>query len=326
MTDPVALTEIWRGPFLESVHTGHAVVCDASGQIVAAWGDPDRVVLSRSACKMIQALPLLMSGAADAARLMPEHLALACASHGAMPVHTQTVAAWLDALELGESNLRCGAHAPTHEPTAEEMIRAREVPSQLHNNCSGKHTGFLTLGKHLRAGPDYIDVEHPVQKAVLEQFERVTGEIAPGHAVDGCSAPNFASSMHGMARAMAHFAASPDDSAEARLHQAMRQHPLLVAAEGRACTDLMRATGGKVAIKTGAEGFYTAILPDQKLGIAIKISDGATRASECAMASLLVKFGVLEPDHPAASAVMNAPIRNRRGIVTGYIRPAPALL
>jgi L-asparaginase II len=129
-----------------------------------------------------------------------------------------------------------------------------------------------------------------------------------------------------MARAMAHFASSPEGSAEARLHRAMRQHPEYVSGQGGTCTELIRATGGKAAIKTGAEGFYTAILPEQKLGIALKISDGATRASECAMAAILVKLGVLEPDHPAAMAVMNAEIRNRREIVTGYIRPAPALL
>ena len=129
-----------------------------------------------------------------------------------------------------------------------------------------------------------------------------------------------------MARAMSHFAASPEGSAEARLHQAMRAHPEYVAGERRACTMLMRATGGKAAIKTGAEGFFNAILPEQKLGIALKISDGTTRASECAMAAILVKIGVLEPDHPAVSAFLNAPIKNRRDIQTGWVRAAPALL
>ena len=165
-----------------------------------------------------------------------------------------------------------------------------------------------------------------MQRAVLEAFERVTGETSPGFGIDGCSAPNFASTLYGMARAMAHFAASPDGSAEARLHEAMRAHPEYVAGEGRACTELMRACNGKAAIKTGAEGFFNAILPELKLGISLKISDGTTRASECAMAALLVKLGVLEPDHPTTRTVMNAPVRNRRDIQTGWIRPAPALL
>ena len=326
MTQPSPMTEIWRGPFLESVHMGHAVVCDSSGEIVEAWGDPDKIVLPRSSCKMIQALPLITSGAADAAGLTTEHLALACASHRGAPMHTERVSRWLADLGLDDDDLRCGAHAPYDTDTYHRMLIAGENICQWHNNCSGKHTGFLTLSKHLGGGPEYLEIDHPVQRAVLEAFERVTGEVSPGHAIDGCSAPNFASSLHGMARAMAHFAASPDGSAEARLHKAMRLHPELVAGENRPCTDLMRATGGKVALKTGAEGFYTAILPEKKLGVALKISDGASRASECAIAAILVKLGVLEADHPATTAVMNVPIHNRRQIQTGWVRPAPPLL
>lgn len=326
MTQPVSMAEIWRGPFLESVHAGHAVVCDETGQIVQAWGDPEKVVLSRSSSKMIQALPLVTSGAADAAGLTPKHLALACASHAGMPLHSQMVTSWLAALGLSDHDLRCGSHYPYDRDTEVAMIAAGEKPCQCHNNCSGKHSGFLTLTKHLKAGPEYIETDHPVQKAVLDAFESTTGETSPGFGIDGCSAPNFASTLHGMARAMAHFAASPDGSAEARLHQAMRLHPEYVSGDTRACTELMRASGGKVAIKTGAEGFFNAILPEKKLGIALKIADGATRASECAMAAILVKVGVLEANHPAVTRLMNAPILNRQNIQTGWIRPAPALL
>lgn len=326
MTQPVAMTEIWRGPFLESAHLGHAVVCDDSGQIVESWGDPDLVVLSRSSAKMIQALPLIESGAADAAGLTEAQLSFACASHAGMPIHTNMARDWLKSLEMDQTHLRCGSHYPYDRDTEVAMIEAHEPPCQLHNNCSGKHSGFLTLAKHLGAGPEYIDPDHPVQKAVLEAFERMTGEASPGFGIDGCSAPNFASTLHGMARAMALFAASPSGSAQARLHEAMRKHPEYVAGNGHACTELMRACNGKTAIKTGAEGFYNAILPEKKLGISLKIVDGTTRASECAIAALLVKYGALEPDHPTTLTVMNAPIRNRRDIQTGWIRPAPPLL
>ena len=320
------MTEIWRGPFLESAHLGHAVVCDDSGQIVESWGDPDLVVLSRSSAKMIQALPLIESGAADAAGLTEAQLSFACASHAGMPIHTNMARDWLKSLEMDQTHLRCGSHYPYDRDTEVAMIEAHETPCQLHNNCSGKHSGFLTLAKHLGAGPEYIDPDHPVQKAVLEAFERMTGEASPGFGIDGCSAPNFASTLHGMARAMALFAASPSGSAQARLHEAMRKHPEYVAGNRHACTELMRACNGKAAIKTGAEGFYNAILPEKKLGISLKIVDGTTRASECAIAALLVKYGALEPDHPTTLTVMNAPIRNRRDIQTGWIRPAPPLL
>lgn len=330
--NPVNLVEVWRGPFLESIHQGHAVICDDSGQIVAAWGDPDAVILPRSSAKMLQALPLVESGAADAAGLSQAHLALACASHQGAPGHTDVVSAWLADLGLGDSDLRCGPEAPRDREIKHDMIRAGGSPCQWHNNCSGKHAGFLTLTQHLRAGPEYIDPDHPVQTRVLEAFEAVTETKSPGFGIDGCSAPNFGTTLHGLARAMAFFAAAdPEssharDSAAGRLTQAMIAHPWLVAGEGRACTELMQASTQPVAIKTGAEGVFVAILPKQRLGVALKIADGATRASECAMAALLVRLGVLPPEHPATLKRLNAPVPNRRGIQTGFIRPVSGLM
>ncbi|WP_299916221.1 asparaginase [uncultured Roseobacter sp.] len=325
MTQAAPMVEIWRGDFLESAHSGHAVICDASGQIVDAWGDPEATVLPRSSAKMIQALPLITSGAADQANLTPEHLALACASHNGAAIHTERVDTWLQTLGLDDDALRCGPQLPDDRTAREGLICAHEAPCQIHNNCSGKHAGFLTLAKHMGAGPEYVEADHPVQQACLEVFEATTRETSPGFGIDGCSAPNFACSLHGMARAMAHFAAAPSGSPEARLHEAMRLHPDLVAGEGRACTELMRAMNGQVAIKTGAEAFFIGILPEQKLGIALKIVDGTTRASECAIAAILVKLGVLEPDHPATRKRLNAPITNRLGIQTGWIKPAAGL-
>lgn len=326
MTQPAPFAEIWRGPFLESVHSGHAVICDDSGQIVAAWGDPQAIVLPRSSAKMIQALPLITSGAADLVGLTSAHLALACASHQGARIHTDRVTNWLGTLGLGEGALRCGPQDPNDVPAHEALIRAGEKPCQIHNNCSGKHAGFLTLAKHLGAGPEYIAPDHPVQRACLDAFEEATAETSAGFGIDGCSAPNHACSLLGMARAMAHFAAQPDGSPEARLHQAMRLHPDLVAGETRACTELMRAMNGKVALKTGAEGYFTAILPDLRMGIALKAACGTTRAAECALVALLVKLGVLDAQHPAALKRMNAPILNRRGVRTGTLKPAPGLI
>jgi L-asparaginase II len=326
MTQAAPFTEIWRGPFLESRHVGHAVICDAQGDIVESWGDPEQVILPRSSSKMIQALPLVRSGAADDAGLGTEQLALACASHNGAAIHTERVNAWMDTLGLGDDAFRCGPQDPDDRAAHEALIRAHEQPCQVHNNCSGKHAGFLTLNRHLGGGTEYIDPDHPVQKACLEAFEEVTGETSPGYGIDGCSAPNFASTLHGMGRAMAHFAAAPEGSAEARLHEAMRLHPELVAGEGRACTELMRAMDGKVALKTGAEGFFIAILPEQKRGIALKAACGTTRAAECAITALLVRLGALDADHPAARKRMNAPILNRRNIETGMIKPAAGLV
>ncbi|MDX1785042.1 asparaginase [Roseovarius sp. ZX-A-9] len=331
MSQPVAMVEIWRGPLAESIHWGQAVICGADGEIVQAWGDPDAQVLPRSSCKMLQALPLVESGAAAALGLGTEQLALACASHNGAAIHTERVNRWITGLGFDDDDFRCGAHLPYDPQTHDAMLCAGTAPCQVHNNCSGKHAGFLTLGKHLGAGPEYIDIDHPVQRACLAAYEEVTGVTSPGYGIDGCSAPNHITTLHGMARAMAYFATAREgsdsrQSAAVQLWQAMVSHPELVAGEGRACTELMRACTEPVALKTGAEAFFVAILPQRGLGVALKIADGTTRGAECAIAALLVQLGVLDPEHPAARKYMNAPITNRRGIVTGEIRPAAALL
>ena len=330
MKNPIRMVEVWRGGFLESFHSGHAVVCDENGDVVQAWGDPNLVMLPRSSCKMIQALPLIETGAAEAIGLNSEHLALACASHQGAAIHTDRVSAWLADLGMNDADFRCGPQEPADIPARNCLIRAHEEPCQVHNNCSGKHAGFLTVTKYLNASPEYINPNHPLQISIKEAFEGVTGQTSPGFGIDGCSAPNFATTLRGLARAMSFFATARDQGsvrnrAAAQLVQAMMAHPDLVAGEGRACTELMRAMNGRVAIKTGADGVYTAILPDQKLGVALKVSDGARRGSEGAMAAILVKLGVLDPRHPATLKRINAALRNRRGAEVGIVRPAENL-
>ncbi len=330
MGHPVPMIEIWRGDLVESLHLGHAVVCDHTGDIVEAWGQADKIIFPRSSCKMLQALPLIESGAADAYGLGPEHLALACASHQGAVIHTERVSAWLKDLQMRDEDFRCGSEFPRDKPAANDLVRGAHSVCQMHNNCSGKHSGFLTLGKHIGAGPEYVEVDHPTQIMVREAFEDMTQMTSPGYGIDGCSAPNFATSLHGLARAVAAMA-KPDLStlrgrAAARLVDAMRAHPELVAGEGRACTELMRACGGKAAVKTGAEAVFIAILPEMGLGIAVKIADGGTRAAEAAIAGLLVRHGALEADHPTAKKWMHGPITNRRDLVTGQMKFASGFL
>lgn len=329
MSDPVPLCDVWRGAFLESRHRGHAVIAHADDGLLAAWGDPAAILLPRSSSKMLQALPLVESGAADAAGLTTEHLALACASHTGASIHTDRVTAWLGALGLTEADLRCGPQMPEDPDAHRHCYCGGHAPGQVHNNCSGKHTGFLTLTRHLGAGPEYIEADHPVQVAVRDVFEDMTGAPSPGWAVDGCSAPNFTTSVAGLATAMARLAGATGkgdarDRAGHRLIQAMMAHPDLIAGEGKACTELMRAMGGRAAIKTGAEGVFVAIVPERRIGVALKIADGTTRAAECAIAAILAALGVLDPLHPATRKRLDAPILNRRGIDAGRITAAPA--
>lgn len=331
MGKAVPMVELWRGGLLESTHQGHAVLCDESGQIVRAWGDPDRIIFPRSSCKMIQALPLVESGAADAHGLTPAHLALSCASHQGAALHVNMARDWLAGLGLAEPDLRCGSHEPYDRAERDRLICDHEGPCQLHNNCSGKHSGFLTVTKHLKAGPEYVEIDHPLQKAIRAATEEVTGETVAGYGIDGCSAPNFAMSIKGLAGAMARFSAASESGdtrqrAMHRLTRAMASYPELVAGEGRSCTELMRAMEGRVTIKTGAEAVFVAILPEKRLGLALKIEDGNSRASEAALVGILSKLGVLEAAHPMAQKRLPAPQTNCRGFTTGELRLSAGFL
>ena len=327
MSNPI-LIEITRGNLVESVHCGAIAVCNAEGEAAYSLGHIQAPVYPRSSLKPVQALPLLESGAADAFALTSEHIALACASHSGEPMHTVRVAEWLARLGLGERDLACGPHAVRYEPVWQDMIRRGETPSRLHNNCSGKHAGFLTLAKHWGvATQGYEHHDHPVQQAVAQTL----GELAdsPGElpwGIDGCAAPNFALPLSDFARALARLA-DPRSLVPSRAHAARRIvdamvcHPELVAGTGRACTLLMRSAGGRAAVKTGAEGVYAGIVPERGLGIAVKIDDGAGRAAETVMAAILDALHLLGSDD-AARAILRAPISNTRDMIVGERRPA----
>jgi len=330
MANPV-LVEITRGDLVESVHRGSVAIADAQGNIRFALGDLKTPVYPRSSLKPIQALPLLESGAAEAFGLGDEEIALACASHSGEPMHTTRVAAWLARIGCVESDLACGAHPSRYEPVAEDMIKRGEKPTRIHNNCSGKHTGFLTVARHWDvATQGYEKHDHPVQRAIakaLGELTEIESELPWG--IDGCAAPNFAVPLDAQARAFAKFAApdalSPERaSACRRIVRAMMAHPELVSGTGRSCAILMRSAKGHAAVKTGAEGFFAGMIPELCLGIAIKIDDGAGRAADAVIAALLDKLGVLG-DAENARQMLCAPITNTRNDVVGERRIAPAL-
>ena len=319
------MCEIWRGSYLESVHTGMAVICDKDGEISHQWGDPNALILPRSSAKMMQAIPLIISGAEKKFSIGEDLLALACASHNAAEIHLSRVLGWLSHLGFSETDLRCGPQ-PSKDPyVKKQMLEKGQSPCQIHNNCSGKHAGFLSVSRHLNAGPEYTDPDHPVQIMVMDVFQELTQNKVDGITIDGCSAPNPAIPLYSLAKAMSWFATAHkrDDQlskAALKLRNAMVNYPELVAGELRACTNLMKACEKKAILKTGAEGVFVAILPELEKGIALKIFDGGTRASECAITSLLIQLGVLNANHPTALAYTHAPILNWRKIQTGMMK------
>ena len=324
-TAPAPLIEVTRAGHIESVHAGHAVVMGPEGEVLASWGDPAALIYPRSSCKMVQALPLVEGPmGAD----LPQHrLALCCASHSGRAEHVGAVGDWLSDMGLTDDDLRCGVSEPQDRDERNRLIRDADQPCQIHNNCSGKHAGFLLLNQQLRGGPEYVDPEHPVQQAIRQALEDVTEVASPGYGIDGCSAPNYLTTPMGLARATMRFATARSDGdlrarAMVRLREAMMAHPSLVAGSGRTCTELMTAMGRRAAIKTGAEGVFIAIVPERGIGIALKIADGTPRASEAAITGILIALGVLDADDPAAQRRLG-PMKNWRGIEVGDIRLAP---
>ena len=317
---------------VESRHRGDAVITDAGGTVVHAWGEMDRVVYPRSSIKPLQALVLLETGAADAYDVSDAELALAAASHGGTPEHTAAARAWLGRLGLGAGDLECGGYEPMDETAAKAMVRAGDTPGPLENNCSGKHTGILATALH-QGEPTggYTRPGHPAQtrlKTMLEEMGACDLARAPT-GTDGCGIPVYGMALNAMARALARMAdpAGLDAAragAAARVIGAMTSHPEMVAGPDRFDTMAIEAARGAFVVKGGAEGMYGAILPGRGLGVALKIDDGAKRASEAAMAAILKFLGLLDGvAEERLKAFLEAPVTNARGDTVGAVRMAP---
>lgn len=270
---------------MESSHLVHAVLADADGHVIRAWGDAGRPTHPRSAVKPLQALPLVESGAADAFGLGDTELALACASHNGEPGHIDAVEAWLERIGCRTDDLECG-------------IQADRPPTPAANNCSGKHAGFLTLARHLGIDPSgYIRADHPVQQLVTAALEAATDAPMPltDAGIDGCGIPVHPAPLRAIAAAGARLGTPPDTwpverrEAARRLAAAMVAEPWLVAGNDRLCTHLLRDAAGEVVVKVGAEGVQLAALPHLGLGIALKAADGGRRASEVALGHVLAE-------------------------------------
>jgi L-asparaginase II len=332
MSNPV-LVEILRGALVESRHTGAVAVADTAGRRVLAIGEVDAPVYPRSAVKAFQALPLIETGAADLYGFGPEELALACASHGGEPGHVATATRMLARAGLDASALKCGAHWPMHQPSAQALARAGGEAAALHNNCSGKHAGFLCVACAIAADRmHYTEPAHPVQRLVKAALEDLTGVLlAPeACATDGCSVPTWALPLHNLARGFARFGTgaglAPERAqAAAKLREACSAHPWHVAGTGRFCTRIMERFGARIFVKTGAEGVYCAALPEQGLGIAVKCDDGAGRAAEAMMAATLLRLAKSITDFGALEPFVRTVLRNWNGIAVGAIRPTQTL-
>lgn len=330
------LAEVLRGDLVESVHAGAAVIADETGAVRLAIGDPEQPVFPRSTVKALLAIDLVAGGAAERLHLTASELALACASHNGEPAHAETAARMLSRLDLTETCLECGAHWPTDAATARALAASGAQPGALHNNCSGKHAGLVCLACDDGHDPSgYISPEHPTMQRVTATLADITGVAhdSRNRGIDGCSIPTYAIPLRSLAQAFARFgtgAALDTDRAHAcrTLREAVAAEPFMVAGTGRFDTIVMEALGARAFVKMGAEGVMVTSLPEQGLGIAIKVRDGGNRAAEVAMAALLAR--TLDTsrncDQTLLETFMYPKLTNWRGIEVGSMRPAETLL
>lgn len=326
------LANMIRGNTTESIHRGHLIVLDGDGDEIARLGNPETVTFFRSSAKPFQAIPFITSGAAERFGFLENEIALACASHSGEKIHTDIVKEMLRKIGLSESDLKCGTHPPFDEKRAEEMVRAGEKPTQLHNNCSGKHSAMLAFAKHIGADlATYDHLENPIQQVILRyvsDFSEIPkNEIAVG--IDGCAAPNFALPISAMAKSFAKLVFPPKNSTDElrnacrSIVRAMMKYPELIGGTERLDTILMQAVRWQFVSKIGADGVWLCgIMPSAKwkkgLGIALKIEDGDDKRARAAISvEVLRQLGIFETE--TLKDYSPLPIKNRRGDIVGKV-------
>ena len=304
-----------RGGWVETVHEVHVAVVDAAGGHVAQTGDSQLVTFWRSAAKPFQAVPLVEDGVAERFGLTSEELALVCASHSSEPGQVARVRELLGKIGCSERDLLCGPHAPLSDRVAQDYHTRGVRLTAVYSNCSGKHAGMLALARHHGWPTEfYTRLEHPVQQRCLAEVSRWTDVPAAEikTAVDGCGVACFGLPLKNMALAYARLGEDPGS----RIVEAMVRHPELIAGEGRPCTEMMRAHPGRVITKVGAEGVYCALLTQEKIGVALKVSDGHGIAAALAMAAVLEALGL----RPRPASLTARPNVNTRGETVGELR------
>ena len=329
------LVEVTRNDVVESRHFGSAVVCDYRGNVLQSWGDIKKLIFPRSALKPLLAIDLVKSGASEHYGLSDAEITMACASHQGEPMHQELVTAWLDRLGLTEGHLACGAVLPDDVDSAHKLLVSGQQGCRVHHNCSGKHAGFLTTALHLEMPlEDFHFVDHPLQQLSLEGLSDLAGINVLDYpmGIDGCGFPAPTMPLFNLGLMVARFANPSeldDDRAQAisRIQQAIIREPLYAAGHGTVVSELNQVTNGAVLAKTGAEGILTAALPEQGLGIALKISDGSARARSTAMQEILDHLGILTDAEKKQLQAHTVPqIGNSRGLVVGEIRAAHSWL
>lgn len=323
---PLAISS--RSGRIDALHYGSVAVCKPNGDILHYANDPHYPTYLRSSIKMIQALPVMISGAAATWNFTEAELAVCCASHVGSALHVETVAAMLKKIGLSESDLRCGSHYPDDLSEHKSLLCSESAPSQLHNNCSGKHAGMLAVCRQ-KGWPieDYLSIEHPLQQWILDLMSEYSGigREKIGIGVDGCSLPAYYMPLSGAARIIASFMerAAEEGSPDKRILQAVAIRPEMINEFGGFDTELVRVGGGRIMAKRGAMGILLIGVQspvDGPLGIAIKLEDGIMSTMPVVAMKVLESLNLLtEEELIALQRFHTIHLTNWRGVDIGDI-------
>ncbi len=329
------LVEVYRGGVLESFHRGVVCIVDRNEKVIYSEGDIHQLCYPRSALKFFQQIPMLMSGAAEHFGFSTEEIAIMCGSHNGEDRHIQVVNSILEKVGLSPGHLLCGAQYPSDKRSANRLIASGEKPGAIHNNCSGKHAGFLAYSVFLGADiKTYLEPLHPTQVAirhVAAQFH-ARDEAAMQVALDGCSAPIYAIPVYNQALAymrLANPAFGDTKLREAcdRVVHAAREFPFMIAGSGRYCTDLIQTCSDELIGKTGAEGIYSLAFHKDIFGARIKIDDGKMLPQYNVAQKLVERSGLFSEEALAPlHHYMEEPLRNFNNWETGSIKVSDSIL
>lgn len=330
------LAEVIRGGVVESRHRGAVVALNADGKTLLSLGDTDALVFPRSSLKPLQAIPLVESGALDQFGVTDKELALACASHNGETIHVDVLLNWMKRVGLTPALLECGPSLPLDKNASEALLRRGGAAAKELHNCSGKHTGMLTLAAFLEESlSGYSEYQHATQQrwmALLSELSGVNVFDMPWDK-DGCGLPAVALPLSAFARAFTAFINGDKSNpkidskrqiAMARIASAMRAHPQMVAGTNRCCTAAMK-NSDDLMVKVGAEGVFIAVALQAGVVIAIKNDDGATRGAEVMLGATLRQLGLVSAErYQAMVAWYNPPIKNSQQVVVGSVQASKA--
>jgi len=320
--DTIKMVEVTRSDFTESVHHGTAVLINSNGEILKEWGNSNILIYPRSALKPIQSLNLYKDGVAEALNLSDKLIALTTASHHAETIHQEMVDNWLEKMNLDENYLSCGPTWPLNKKDQFEAYSKYKTKRKIFHNCSGKHCGHLAVCQYKNLPiKNYQNREHPIQKDLIQLIEDLSKYKIKNVGVDGCTLPNPLMPLKKFALAAAQLAdykkLNNYSTVAKRIIDSCIKYPEITGGSKSISSILTIISNEKVFFKNGAEGVFVVIIPELKSALALKIVDGASRASEVAVAGLISELKIINNDQ--INKLKKRPVKNSAGEIVGSI-------